>query len=61
MLYYVYNIKFIKLGRRWKMDQQLLFKERYESYEDDFDVNDWYQLELFDLEYQIEISLKIQD
>ena len=43
------------------MDQQLLFKERYESYEDDFDVNDWYQLELFDLEYQIEISLKIQD
>lgn len=44
-----------------KMDQELLFKVKYEAYEDDFNVDAWYQLELFDLEYQIEMSLKIQD
>lgn len=38
------------------MNQQLLFKIEYETCEDDFDGNEWYQLELFDLKYQIELS-----
>ncbi|MGF6906862.1 hypothetical protein [Fusobacterium sp. PH5-44] len=43
------------------MNQQLLFKIRYEAYEEDFDINDWYQLELFELEIPSEMGLNTQD
>jgi len=43
------------------MNQQNLFNIEYDTFEEDYDIMDadkWYQLELFELEYEFELALQ---